>query len=235
MPTLSQVMTALKKKGSAQTRKIYTRHGVPDDNIFGVKVADMKVIAKTIKGDHELALDLYATGNSDAMYLAGMVADGSKMTKTQLNKWAKDATWYMISEYTVPGVTCESTHARDLALKWIKAKAENVSSSGWTTYSGIVSIQDDSELDLKDIKSLLAQIEKTIDKSSNRVRYTMNGFVISVGGYCKPLVKQAKATAKKIGKVHVEMGETACKVPLATEYIDKVLDRGGKKRKTIKC
>ena len=59
----------------------------------------------------------------------------------------------------------------------------------------------------------------------------------SVGSYIKPLLKQAKATAKKIGVVSVEMGETACKVPLARDYIKKIesMGRVGKKRKTLKC
>ena len=66
---------------------------------------------------------------------------------------------------------------------------------------------------------------------------TMNGFVIAVGSYVLPLMKQAKATAKKLGKVDVEMHGTSCKVPLATEYIEKIekSGRAGKKRKTIKC
>ena len=65
----------------------------------------------------------------------------------------------------------------------------------------------------------------------------MNGFVISVGAYVKPLLKQAKRVAKTIGTVSVDMGDTACKVPLATEYIEKIekMGRIGKKRKTIKC
>ena len=65
----------------------------------------------------------------------------------------------------------------------------------------------------------------------------MNGFVISVGTYVKPLLKDAKATAKKIGKVEVDMGDTSCKVPLATDYIAKVekAKKTGKKRKTVKC
>ena len=121
MKKVSEVMTALKKKGSAQTRKTYTRHGAPE-NMFGVKVGDLKVIAKQIKGNQELACELYETENSDAMYLAGMVADGSQMTKRQLDSWARKASWYMIAEYTVPGVVCESPHARDLAMKWIKSK-----------------------------------------------------------------------------------------------------------------
>ena len=208
MKTVAQVMTALKKKGSAQTRKIYARHGAPDE-MFGCKVADMKTIAKQIKGNQELALELFETGNADAMYLAGIVADGAQMNKTQLNRWAKQANWYMVSEYSVPGVVAESEHVRDLALKWIKSKKENVASSGWTSYVGYIATRPDEALDLKEIKSLLKQVETEIDKMPGRVRYTMNGFVIAVGTYVEPLLKEAKATAKKIGKVEVEMGETS--------------------------
>jgi len=84
---------------------------------------------------------------------------------------------------------------------------------------------------------LLKKIENEIYSASNRVRFTMNGFVIAVGGYVLPLSKQAKATAKTLGKVEVDMHGTSCKVPLATEYIEKIekAGRAGKKRKTIKC
>ena len=236
MTTASQIMKELKAKGNANTRKIYLRHGAPEE-MFGCQVADMKVIAKKIKGQQDLALELYDTGNSDAMYLAGIVADGSQMTKKQLDNWAKQAKWYMISEYSVPGVTNESKHARDLALKWIKSKNEMIAATGWATYSGYIALTSDEDLDLKEIESLMDKVEKSIHSSQNRVRYTMNGFVIAVGGYVKPLLKKAKALAKKIGKVEVNMGETSCKVPLATQYIAKMETTGkiGKKRKTTKC
>lgn len=236
MANLSQIMSELKKKGSAQTRKIYANHGA-SENMFGVKVADMKLIAKKIKGDQDLALQLYDTGNLDAMYLAGIVADGTQMTRKQLDDWAKAANWYMISEYTVPGVAHENQHAHALAKKWIKSKAENIASAGWPTYVGLMATRPDDELDLAEIKAMLKDVESKIHEAKNRVRYTMNGFVIAVGTYVKPLLQQAKATARKIGKVDVEMGGTSCKVPLATEYIAKVEDKGyvGKKRKTIKC
>jgi len=229
-------MKELKKKGSAQTRKTFARHNAPD-NMFGVKVGDLKVIAKTIKGRQSLACELYETGNADAMYLAGMVADGAQMTKRQLDTWAKTSTWHMLSSYTVPGVATESEHARELALKWMKSKDELIASTGWCTYAGIIAMQADDALDLGEIKKLLDQIVKQIDKAPDRVRYSMNGFVISVGSYVTPLLKQAKATAKKIGVVTCDMGDTACKVPLATTYIEKIEAAGrvGKKRKTMKC
>lgn len=237
MNTVDKVMAALKKKGNEQRIKTFVKHGAPADNIFGVSVADMKVIAKKIKGEQDLAYELYDTGNSDAMYLAGMIANGALMSKAQLDAWAHQATWEMLAEYTVPRVVAESEHARELALKWIKSEKETVASCGWNTYAGYVTITADDDLNLAEIEALLDQIEKEIDAAANRVKYTMNGFVIAVGSYVLPLMEQAKATAGRLGKVHVEMNGTSCKVPLATVYIEKVekSGRAGKKRKTIKC
>jgi 3-methyladenine DNA glycosylase AlkD len=238
MPTVAAIMAELKKKGSEKTRKIYARHGMATDNMFGVSVADLKVIAKTIKGQQALACELYATGNLDAMYLAGMVADGSKMTARELNAWAEGAAnLQMIAEYTVPWVTVENPHGRELALQWMKSKKERVASSGWCTYSGLVATQPDEVLDLAEIKDLLGAIAKSIKSVQNRVRYTMNGFVIAVGTYVKPLLKDAKSAARQIGEVSVDVGDTACNIPLATAYIEKIeaAGRSGKKRKTIRC
>jgi 3-methyladenine DNA glycosylase AlkD len=236
MNTVGHVMTELESKGTEQTRKTFARHGVRDV-AFGVKVADLKVIAKKIKGEQELAYELYETGNYDAMYLAGLVVDGSQMTKKQLETWAKTSTYGPIAQYTVPWVATESPHSRVLALKWIKSKSESIATSGWNTYAGMIAVTPDEELDLDEIKQLIDQVVDQIDSAPNNVRYTMNGFVISVGTYVKPLLKKARAAAKKIGTVTVDMGDTACKVPNALTYIAKVEDqeRTGKKRKTIKC
>jgi 3-methyladenine DNA glycosylase AlkD len=231
-------MAELKKKGSEKTRKIYARHGMATDNMFGVSVADLKVVAKNIKGQQALARELYETGNLDAMYLAGMVADGAQMTEKELNAWAEGAAnLQMISEYTVAWVTVDNPKAREIALQWIKSKKEHIASSGWCTYSGLVATKPDETLNLAEIEGLLKTIVKEIHKAQNRVRATMNGFVISVGTYVKPLLKQAKAAAKEIGEVSVDVGDTACKVPLATAYIEKIEAAGrvGQKRKTIRC
>lgn len=238
MPTVAFIMAELKKKGSEKTRKIYARHGMATDNMFGVSVADLKVIAKTIKKQQALALELYGTGNLDAMYLAGMVADGSQMTKQQLNAWAEGAAnLQMIAEYTVPWVTVENPQGRELALQWMKSRKEHIASSGWCTYSGLLATKPDEDLDLAEIESLLGSVIREIKSTQNRVRYTMNGFVIAVGAYVKPLLKQAKAAARQIGAVSVDVGDTACSVPLATAYIEKIEAAGrvGRKRKTIRC
>jgi 3-methyladenine DNA glycosylase AlkD len=153
------VMSELERLGTAQTRKTYSRHGAPE-SMFGVKIGDLKPLAKKLKGQQELALALYETGNSDAMYLAGLVADGGKMSKKQLEQWAKGANWYLLAECTIPGVACESPHAADLARKWIKSKNESIAAAGWATWSGIVATREDEELDLSEIRGLLKQVEQ---------------------------------------------------------------------------
>src|SRR5262249_1583128 len=148
---------------------------------FGVKVEELKKIQKRIKKDYKLALELYDSGISDAMYLAGLIADDAKMTKKDLQGWVKEAHWYMLSEYTVPWVAAESKHGRELALEWIESGKENIASTGWATLSSLVAIKDNAELDLAELKQLLQRVQKTIHRQPNRVRYVMNGFVIAVG------------------------------------------------------
>ena len=233
---LNEVMKELKELGNPQTVKTFRNHGA-DGPMFGVKVGDLKKVLRKIKGDQELAMQLWDTGNSDAMYLASLVADGSKMTKTQLNAWAKSAWWYMLSGYAVPFVAAEHPDATEIALRWMKSKQEHIAAAGWATYSLVMASQPDEELNRDEIKALLGTVEKEIEQAPNRVRYNMNGFVISTGAYVKPLLRSAKAAAKRIGKVEVDMGDTACKVPLATDAIAKIesLGRVGKKRSSTKC
>ena len=238
MSTLESVMTELKSKGKESFLKTYIRHGIPAERTFGVSNADLKVIAKTIKSRQDLALELYATGNMDAMYLAGIIVDGANVTKEQLETWAKTTHGMpLIAEHTVPWAVVDHPDAWILATKWIGENDESVESVGWSTLSGLVTITPDEKLPLDEIEKLLNHIVTNIDSAKNRVKAKMNGFVIAVGSYVSPLNQKAKDTAAKLGAVKVDVGDTDCKIPLALEYIAKVEKAGkaGQKRKTIRC
>ncbi|MBS1916626.1 MAG: DNA alkylation repair protein [Bacteroidetes bacterium] len=234
--TAKEIMNELKKLGTEQTRKTWTNHGATGE-FFGVKVGDMKKVKKKVKNDHALSLELYDTKNADAMYFAGLISEPAKMSKEELQHWAETSGWQMLSEYTIAWVTSESRYGHEMAMKWIKSKDERIASAGWSTYGCLLALKKDEELDLKEIEELMESIKKNIHKMPNRVKYTMNNFVISVGAYVKPLTKKAKAIAKEIGDVEVNVGNTACKVPYAVTYIEKIEARGGigKKKKTVFC
>lgn len=234
--TYEEIMQKLEEMGSEQTKKVYLNHGVREP-YFGVKIGDLKKIVKYVKKDHQLALRLYDSGNHDAMYLAGLSVNPKLMDKETLQDWAEKAYWYMAAEYTVSQVAAESNFALELAREWMKSEEEMIAVCGWSTYSNYISITDDNLLDIAEIRGLLNQVRETIHDERNRVRYVMNGFVISVGSYVSELTEEAKQIAEVIGKVHVDVGNTACKVPVATQYIEKLesKNRVGLKRKTCIC
>ena len=234
--TATDIVEELKAMGSETTKKTLLKHGAQEP-FFGVKIEHLKKIQKRIKKDYQLALDLYDTGIYDAMYLAGLIADDLEMTRQDLRHWIETAHCSALCEYTVPWVAAGGRHGHELAREWIESEKEGVATAGWATFSGLVALEDDADLDLSELRQLLQRVEKTIHQQPNRVRYVMNGFVIAVGCYVRELTELALQTAAKIGSVSVDMGGTACKVPSAPEYIQKVQSRGaiGKKRKTVKC
>ena len=233
---LSDVMAALKAKGSESTKRVLLKHGAKEP-FFGVKIADMKPIAKALKGDQALALELFATGNGDAQYLAGMVADGRQMTAKELQRWADTAAWDMISGTTVPWVASEHPEGFALAVKWTTSKNEQVARAGWNTLGALAATVPDEQLPMAEFGKLLDRVAREMSTAADGARYSMNSFIIAVGTYLAPLSDKAIATARKIGKVDVDMGDTACKVPDAEAYIIKSR-RGAAiapKRTTIRC
>jgi 3-methyladenine DNA glycosylase AlkD len=234
--TTNEILKELENYGDPQTKKTLMRHGAKEP-FFGVKVADLKKILKKTKKNHELSLELYNTGNSDAMYLAGLMADEKKITEAQLNDWVEKAYWYYLSEFAVPWVASETSFGFELGLKWIISENERIASAGWATLSYYAGLKNDEDLDISTYSSLLDKVADEIHKSQNRVRHTMNGFVIATGTYVKELTGKAKSIAAKIGQVEVDMNGTACKVPLAAEYLEKAIRNGqpGKKRKSSRC
>lgn len=234
--TLAETMAAIAAAGTAQTKKTLMNHGAREP-IAGVKVSDLKVILKQIRKDQALALALYDTGHYDAQYLAGLAANGALMTAAALRKWAETPNALAISEYSVAWVAAEHPDAWHIALEWIDDTSTAVAVSGWATLAGLLSLLPGERIDVPKVLQLLRRIEKEIHGVHDRVRYVMNGFVISAGTYVDAAHDAAVAVARKIGVVKVDMGDTACKVPAAEAYIAASRNRpgGAKKKKTLKC
>ncbi len=233
---LNEVMKELEELGSEQTKKVLMKHGIKEP-LLGVKITDMKKLVRLIKKDDALVREVYNTGVYDAMYLAGLAINSKSVTRELLEQWLNKTNCSTIATYTVASVAAESKFALELARKWIKSDEEKVSACGWSTFSNYISITPDEILDLEEINNLLSVVEANIHGEKNKVKYNMNGFVISVGTYIKALHNRALEAAATIGRVEVYMGETSCKVPLAKDYIEKIetMNRVGVKRKKCRC
>lgn len=238
MKTVQSVMDELRACGKESHLKTYIRHGIPAERTFGVPNPDLKSIAKSIKGQQELALQLFSTGNMDAMYLAGIVVDGAKMTRDQLQTWVKGSHDIVtIANFPVAWAAIENSEGWKLALEWVKSDDAMTQCSGWSTLSGIVTVTADDQLDLDKLSELLDLVQRNIHGAQNGPKSTMNTFVITVGCYVLPLHLKANEVAMAISVVTVDYGDTDCKTKLASDAIAKFESSGklGMKRITVRC
>ena len=234
--TAKAILAEIKPLGSDGYKRVIFNHGVKEP-CYGVKISELQKIQKRVKQDYVLALELYATGVYDAMYLAGLIADDARMTRKDLQRWVEQAYCRPLYGATVPWVAAGSPHGWEAALAWIDSKSASITAAGWATLGSLVSIKADADLDLAELKRLLQRVQKTIHQAPDAARPQMNAFVIAVGVYVQPLTEIALKTGDQIGPVTANMGDTACQIPFSPDYIRKVAKRGalGKKRKTAKC
>lgn len=234
--TASEIIEKIRPLGKEGYKKVIMKHGIREP-VFGVSVEELKKIQKVVKKDYQLALDLYATGIYDAMYLAMLIADDMQMTKADLQLWVEQAYCPGLNTNVVPWVAAQGRYGFEMARLWVDSDVDTTAIAGWATWSSLIAMKDDSELDMQELKGLLERVRTQIHTSANRVRSTMNNFVITVGTYVGELNALALKVAEEIGEVTVDMGDTSCKVPFAPERIRKYAPGGvvAKKKKTVKC
>ncbi len=225
-------MRELEALGTEHNKKSYISRGAHEP-LFGVATGAMKPLAKKIKKDQVLAEQLYATGNYDAMYFAGVIADPKAMGESDFDRWMETAYFHMISDYIVAVTLAETGFAQSVADRWIESGKELHMSAGWSCYTWLLGSRPDSEFDQDKLKAMLERVAETIHDQPDRTKYAMNDFVMAVGISYLPLHKDAVQAAETIGKVDVRKGKT----PLAADYIQKAADKGslGFKRKNVRC
>lgn len=233
---LEMVMEELEALGKERTKKIYLSNGAHEP-LFGVATGAMKPIAKKIKINQSLAEELYATGNYDAMYFAGIIADPKGMTESDYDRWMDQAYFYMLSDYVVAVTLSESDIAQEVSDKWIASGEELRMSGGWSCYCWLLGNRKDVEFSETKISSMLDLVKNTIHDAPERTKYAMNYFVQTVGISYLPLHEKAVETAKEVGIVEVKRENKKSSVLNAYEGIQKEVDRGkiGFKRRYVRC
>ncbi|QPQ34473.1 DNA alkylation repair protein [Lysinibacillus sp. JNUCC-52] len=233
---VEEVMQELEALGKERTKKIYMSNGAHEP-LFGVATGAMKPIAKKIKINQPLAEELYASGNYDAMYFAGIIADPKAMTESDFDRWMDSAYFYMLSDYVVAVTLAEADIAQQVADKWIASGEELRMSAGWSCYCWLLGNRKDIEFSKDKIATMLENVENSIHDSPERTKSAMNNFLTTVGVSYIPLHDMALATAKAVGLVELKKDNKKSSFLHAYESIQKEVYKGriGFKRKYVRC
>ena len=234
------LLKKLESLGSETCLKTYRRHGIEGD-CFGVKFWDLEKIAKEVKKEFKknpepqqrLAEDLWDTHNCDAWHLAMKILVPALMTQEVAEKWISEFGFCVFGSVLAQPLV-ETDWWQEAFWKWsamtednFRALAYNLISS-WLRHcrmKKIDPVETQCTVSLRDYKKILGTIESEIHTSWNDSRYAMNTALIAIWGEVPELTDQALKTAQKIGKVHVDHGDTDCKTPDAQSYILKMVAR----------
>ncbi|MGE7111542.1 DNA alkylation repair protein [Lysinibacillus sp. NPDC047702] len=233
---VEMVMQELEALGKERTKKMYMSNGAHEP-LFGVATGAMKPIAKKIKMNQALAEELYATGNYDAMYFAGIIADSNAMTVTDYNRWMDLAYFYMLSDYVVAVTLAEADIAQEVADQWIASGEELRMSAGWSCYCWLLGNRSDVEFSESKIANMLEIVKSTIHIAPERAKSAMNNFLYTVGISYVPLHGLAIEIAKAVGPVELKRDKKKSTILHAYENIQKEVGKGrlGFKRKYVRC
>jgi hypothetical protein len=143
----------------------------------------------------------------------------------------------MISEFIVAVTLAETDIAFSVADRWIDSEKELEMAAGWSCYEWLLGTRKDSEFDKDKLLEMLNRVRIEIHNQPNRVKFTMNNFIMAVGISYLPLHEEAKKIAREVGKVEVFIGKKSCQANFAIEYIQNGADKGriGFKRKHVRC
>lgn len=233
---LETTMQELEALGKERTKKIYMSNGAKEP-VFGVTIGSMKPYVKQIKINQGLAEQLYATGNYDAMYFAGIIADPKAMTEEDYDRWMEQAYFYMISDYVVAVTLAESDIAQQVSDKWIASGEELKMSAGWHCYCWLLGNRKDEEFSKDKLMNMLEYVKQNIRQALPRTQVAMNNFVMTVGVSFKPLHDEAVKIANEIGPLETKREGKKPGLLHASAEIEKQVEKGriGFKRKYVRC
>lgn len=220
--TVKEVLAKLESLGDEARRKHNAKWGAPD-NQFGVKMGDIRAVAKKIKTDHALAMELWETGNVDAQMLAVLVMKPEELTAKQLDALTRSTTCTHVADWLNAYVVPKHPEKDALREKWMKSKEKWTARAGWNlTASGI-----NKGVGEFDVDALLERIEREMPKAKPEVQWTMNNTLAAIGIQRPKHRKRALAIGEEIGLYKDWPVSKGCTPPYVPVWVAEMVKRKG--------
>lgn len=226
--TVDQVMAKLEALGSEQVRKMNAKNG-SGDNQFGVKMGDIRPIAKEIKLNTAFARELWATGNHEARLLATLVVKPKELTSDELEAMVQsvlyidESTTSQLADWLNSYVVKQHPDKEQLRLKWMQSKDTMLTRAGWSLTAERVAKNPEG----LDLSGLLDRVEAEMGKAPSVSAWTMNYVLAEIGINFPDLRQRALDIAEKIGAFRDYPTSKGCTSPFAPIWIGEMVKRQG--------
>ena len=220
--TLNETLKQLKALGTEKVRAQNTKGGA-GDNQFGVSLGDIRVLAKKIRTNHDLALSLWNTGNVDAQFLATLLIQPKKLAARELDRMVRSLTFVRVADWLNAYVVRQHPDKEALRQEWMAADDRWAARAGWDLTAERVGKSPDG----LDVPALLARIESEMAGAEPEVQWTMNNTLAGIGIHFPKHRKRAIAIGEKLRVYRDYPVSKGCTSPFAPIWINFMVNRQG--------
>ena len=218
--TLSDTLKHLQALGDDKVRARNSSNGA-GDNQFGVKLGDIRKVAKKLKTNHELAMELWETGNIEARLLATLVIEPETLSADEMDRMVRSATFAQVADWLNSYVVRNHPDKETLRQAWMATDDPMAARAGWNLTTGRI-VKCPSGLD---IPALLDRVESEMGDAAPEIQWTMNGALAEIGIHFPKHRKRALAIGEKLGVFRDYPTSKGCTSPFAPIWINEMVRR----------
>jgi 3-methyladenine DNA glycosylase AlkD len=193
---LDETMDRLRGMASDEDREGLARFGIPTGDALGVRVPDLRRLAREVGRDHGLALALWGTGVHEARLLATMVADPGQVTEDLMEAWLLDLDSWDLTDQACSNLFDRHPLAHAKAVEWAGRGEEFQKRAGFALMA-VLAVHDKAAGD-EALAAFLPVIEREAWDDRNYVRKAVNWALRQVGKRNLALNALAVETAARI-------------------------------------
>lgn len=218
--TVDQILTELKSLGTEKMRQLNLRRGA-GENQYGVKMGDLRVLAKKIKTNHALALDLWKTGNVEAQLLAILILKPKELSTAELEAMVREATYTQLADWLNSYVVKQHPAKETRREAWIDSGDPMLARSGWSLIADRVYKSPNT----LDFDLVLDRIEREMATAPEPAQWTMNYALAAVGIVSAEHRVRAITIGEKLGIYRDYPTPKGCTSPFAPIWITEMVKR----------
>ncbi len=218
--TSQEALGLLQRQGQPKVREWNARNGAPE-NQFGVRMGDIRAIAKTIKIDHELGLELWQTGNLEAQLLAILILRPKLLSEDELERMVASVTYAWLADWLNSYVVKQHPAKEVLRQRWMHSDHPWLARAGWSLTTERV----DKDPNGLDSEALLDRIEKEMGSAPEPTQWTMNFCLIALGIHYAEYRQRAIDIGERLGVYRDYPCSKGCTSPFAPIAINEMVSR----------
>lgn len=220
--TVTELLAELAALEDPRARAVNERHG--DDH--GVNLGKLRAIAKRLKTDHELALALWATGETPARLLSLLIARPKAFGEDELDVMLREARAPKVQDWLVSYVVKKGPHAEALRRRWFDDADAVVASAGWAlTGERLRKARSAADLADLDLPAMLDQVEAEMASAPERLMWAMNEVLATIGITQPALRERAIAIGERLEVLKDYPVARGCISPFAPIWITEMVAR----------